>query len=80
MKCIDCGLLLDSFGICPRATAQQARAGRGPVFCGRPLDNHSRLLIEEAAELAERMKTSRLGKTEMPFIAPSGRARFAQHK
>jgi len=60
MKCKDCGLLLDSFGICPNASPEDARTLRAPVFCGRLLDARSPLIAMEIYELAERMKCLRL--------------------
>jgi hypothetical protein len=60
MKCKDCGLLLDSFGICPNATPEDARTLRAPVFCGRRLDARSPLIIMEVDELVDRMRGLRL--------------------
>jgi hypothetical protein len=60
MKCKDCGLLLDSFGICPNANPDDARATRAPVFCGRRLDARLPLIVMEVDELANRLRGFRL--------------------
>ncbi len=56
MKCKDCGLILDSFGICPQASPQQVRSGRAPVFCGRRLDEYSQMIISLVVEVVEQPK------------------------
>ena len=61
MQCKDCGLFLDAFGICPQACPEKVTTTRAPVFCGRRLDEVSRLAIAQAVAMLEQMKNHSKG-------------------
>jgi hypothetical protein len=70
MQCKDCGLFLDAFGICPQACPEKVTTTRAPVFCGRRLDEVSRLAIAQAAAMLEQMKSSSEGHSIVDGACP----------
>jgi hypothetical protein len=59
MECRDCGLMLDAFGICPQAEPEWARQTCSPIYCGKPLETHSREALAQAIAALNRMQNTR---------------------
>jgi len=68
MKCRDCGLMLDAFGICPQAEPELARQTCSPIYCGKPLEPHLTDALAQAIAALNSMQ-----KTHQPPLNTGGR-------
>ena len=52
--CLDCGEMLDRFGICPFADPERARVERAPVNCGHDAAYNAAIVRAEFSMIAGR--------------------------